>query len=106
MVRKEEGSLPWARYHEKVGKNATTPPPRPREEEPNTTHRILVRQDLIPVVPFALGLLFITGLIEGCVEGPFGDSAVDRPIPGAPSQPSFLTGFLACPFAISICKGS
>ena len=65
-----------------------------------------VRPDPIPAVPFALGLLFITGLIEGRVEGSIIGGiiscAVNRPIPRAASQPTFLTGSLASPFAISI----
>jgi hypothetical protein len=104
VIRKEEGPLPWARYCEEVGKSTTTPPQRPHDEESRTTHRISVCQDPIPVVPFALGLLFFTGLIEGHVKGSIGGiilCAVSRPIPRA-LQPTFLTGFLARPFAISI----
>jgi hypothetical protein len=106
MIRKEEGPLPWARYCEEVGKDTTTPPQCPREEESDTTHRLFVRPDPIPAVPFALGLLFITGLIEGRVEGSIIGGiiscAINRPIPRAASQPTFLTGSLASPFAISI----
>jgi hypothetical protein len=79
-----------------------TPPPRSCNEGSNMTHRVLIHQVPIPVVPFGLSL-FITSIIQGHVEGSVSivvSRAIACPIPSAVFQPTFLTEFLTHPFAI------
>ena len=104
MTRKEEDSLLWAQHFHEVGENTTMPLPRPCDEEPNTTHRVLIYQVPIPIIPLDLGHS-ITSIIQGRVEGSVSGVilyAITCPIPCAIFQPTFLMGFLACPFTIVV----
>src|SRR6266851_8449591 len=102
MTRKEKDPLPWARHFHEVRENTTTPPPHLCNEEPKTTHHVLVHQVPILIIPFKLSLS-ITSVIQGHIEGSVGrviSCAITCPIPSAIFQPTFLIGFLTCPFAI------
>src|SRR6266851_1092518 len=106
ITRKEEDLLPWAQCFHEVEEDMTTPPPHLCDEEPNATHCILVHQIPIPIIQLDLGLT-ITSIIQGRVEGSVSGvvlHAITCPIPSAIFQPTFLTGFLAHPFAIIVAR--